>query len=161
MNNINTQLDILINIIRKKTLYLQEILTYTKDQSTLLEKDEFNIDAFNSLIEKKEMFIDKTIEIDEGFQTIYLNVRGIIEAHPEIYKEKLQIIKQSIITNGDLGIAIIVKENHNKNQLDLKAKIEKSVAKEYKQSNKVVTNYYMNMKKQNNSDTSLFFDSKK
>ncbi|PKM94941.1 MAG: hypothetical protein CVU84_08435 [Firmicutes bacterium HGW-Firmicutes-1] len=161
MNNINTQLDLLINIIYKKTLYLQDILAYTKHQSSILEKDELDLEAFHVLVEKKDGFINKAIEIDEGFQAIYVNVRGIIEAHPELYKEKLQTLKQSIVEIGDLGIAITVQESRNKNQFDNIAKMEKSKVKEYSKSKLEVTNYYSSMKKQNNSGTSHFFDSKK
>lgn len=159
MNNVNTQLDLLIEVLRKKAGYLQQLLTYTQEQSIVLEKDE--IEGFNDLIQPKEELIDKVIEIDDYFQTIYENIRGIIEKHPELYKEKVQIMKQVITIIGDLGVAITVQEGRNKNYFDFKAKAEKKEHTDLRQSNKIVSNYYSNMNKQKKINQSPSFDSKK
>ncbi|PKM52714.1 MAG: hypothetical protein CVV02_00845 [Firmicutes bacterium HGW-Firmicutes-7] len=161
MNNINTQLDLLINVTLKKSLYLKDILAYTKEQTDLLEQEEFDLNAFNRFMEKKEVLINQVVEIDDGFQSIYRKVRSVIEAHPELYKEKIQALKQSIITIGDLSVTITVQEERNKMSFMSKSREEKSKVKEFRQSKKTVANYYSNMNKQNNSNTPHFFDSKK
>ncbi|MBC7959856.1 MAG: hypothetical protein H7X94_08315 [Vallitaleaceae bacterium] len=159
MNNVNTQLDLLNDILRKKLQYLQNILVYTKEQSDHLEKDD--LDAVSALVQPKEDAIVKVSEIDDGFQTIYHNIRGIIEAQPALYKEKIETMKQTIMEIGDLGIAITVQEGRNKNQIDLAIKAGKNASKTPIQSKKTVTNYYSNMNKQKNTSNTSTIDFKK
>lgn len=159
MNNVNTQLNLLNDILRKKLRCLRNILAYTSDQSNLLEKDD--LDAFNNLMQPKEDLIMKVSEIDDGFQTIYGNVRGIIDLQPELYKEKIEEMKQAIMEIGDIGIAITVQEGRNKNLIELKVKADKNVAKDFTHSKKTVTNYYANVNKQKNANHLPTIDFKK
>lgn len=161
MNNVNTQLDLLMDVLQQKVQSLQGILTCTTNQTALLERGEFDFDAFDNLMKEKEVLIDKVIDMDEGFQAIYNKVKGIIEMQPTLYKEKIQTMKQFIIKIGDLSVAITVQEGRNKNQMDLKAKTDKNKGKDFSHNKKIVANYYSNMNKQRLVEQARSFDSKK
>lgn len=161
MDNIKIQLDIIIETLQKKSKTLEEILNYTKEQTTLLEQEEFNLDDFNKTIDEKEARINKVMELDEGFKSIYEKVRLYLEPNKELYKDKISIMKQNVVEIGNLNVAIKVQEERNKLQFSNKIKEEKTKIKEFRKSKQTVANYYSNINKQRSTEQSHFFDSKK
>lgn len=161
MSNVNTRLDILIDVLDQKLKSLKELLNYTNKQTKILEAEEFDLSAFNKIISKKQEYIDKIINMDDGFKATYEQIKGYIDANPELYKEKIRIMKKAIVEIGDLGIAITVQEGRNKNLFEEKARLERNKMKEFRKSKRTVTNYYSNLNKQKNADGPHFFDSRK
>ncbi len=109
----------------------------------------------------KDHFIDKALEMDEGFQSIYENIRVIIETQPDLYKEKLQLLKKAITEIGNLDVTITVQESRNKNLIELNVKTNKNKPLDSIVSKKTGANYYNNMNKQKRINPVSTFDSKK
>lgn len=161
MSNVNIQVDILIESLEKKSKALEEILNLTNEQTELMEKEGFDFDAFNKIMDEKEIRINKVNELDEGFKNIYEKARLHLEGNKELFKDKISIMKQKIVEIGDLSVAITVQEERNKLQFMNKAKEEKAKVKEFRKSKQTAVNYYSNMNKQKSTEQSHFFDSKK
>lgn len=161
MSHVNTQLDILINSLNKKISYLEDILKRTKEQSSLLDKDELDLRVFNNIMNNKQNRIDKIFEIDNGFQEMFNKVKGYLNTNGELYKEQIKLMKEYILKIGELGVEIKVLESKNKTKFQLITNGKKSKVKEYRNNKNVVSNYHSNINNQNNATQSHFFDSKK
>lgn len=161
MNNINIQLELLLEVLGKKISLMEEIKTLTEDQKRLLENESFDFDTFNKLMNHKQIGIDKIIDLDEGFQITFSNIRSSIEAQPKLYKTKIEQMKEYIKRIGELGITITVQEERNKTKFAEKSIQEKNKVKEFRVNKKNVANYYANINRQQGSDQAHFFDSKK
>lgn len=161
MGEVQTNLQILIEALEKKINYMQEINHYTKEQERLLKEDEVNYKLFNNIMDNKQVRIDKIAELDAGFKPTFGRIQGVLNTQPEIYKEEIIRMKELIKVIGDIGVDIQVLERRNKVQFDSKAGRTKNKVKTYRKNKKAATNYYDNIKKQNKSGNSYFFDSKK
>jgi Tfp pilus assembly protein PilW len=161
MSGVNVQLNILIDVLNKKVLLLQELFELTKAQGGLLNEEDFRVEVFNELMNQKQERIDQVMNIDDGFKLTYEKIRFQIEGNKELYKEEIQQMKDLIVAVGDLGVAITVQEEKNKNLFSLKSNTEKSKIKDFRKSKQTVANYYNSMNNQKNAERSYFFDSKK
>ena len=56
-DNTETYIKVLIDTLKKKEKVLTSLSECTKQQSQLLEADEFDTEAFNSIIEKKDILL--------------------------------------------------------------------------------------------------------
>lgn len=161
MSNVTTQLDILIDALTKKINYLEDILSYTNEQSVLLDREELDLKAFNNIMNNKQIWIDKIVEIDDGFQEMFDNIKGYLNNNPELYKNQIKLMKEYILKIGEMGVEIRVLESKNKTKFQLITNGKKSKVKEYRNNKNVVSNYHSNINNQNNATQSHFFDSKK
>lgn len=161
MSEINTEIEILIEVLENKKKLLGELLVQTKKQEELLNDKEFNIDTFNETIEIKEKAINKIISIDEGFQMTFKNIEIHLKGHKANYKDKIEYMKKLIKEIGEKSVEILVLEEKNKIQFTLISNGEKSKMKDFRKSKQTVANYYSSMNNQKNVERSYFFDSKK
>lgn len=161
MSGINVELNILIDVLNKKALLLQELYDLTKAQESLLNEEELRMEVFDELMNQKQERIDKVIGIDEGFKLTYEKIRIQLEGNKALYKNDIQKMKDLIVTIGDLTVALTVQEEKNKNLFITKANSEKGKIKEFRKSKQTVANYYKSMNNQKNAERSYFFDSKK
>jgi hypothetical protein len=161
MNEVKIQLQLLTEVLDKKELFLRELLSYTKQQEDLLLEEEFNLTAFNNIMQNKQVRIDKVIEIDEGFQATYNRVGAVLVQQPALYKEEILAMKTKIKSITDLSIEIQVTEEKNKAAFGAQVGGMKNQVKNFRNHKQVNTQYQSNMQNQKVGDTSHFFDSKK
>lgn len=161
MNEVKIQLQLLIEVLDKKELFLRELLSYTKQQEDLLLEEDFNLTAFNNIMQNKQVRIDKVIEIDEGFQATYNRVGAVLVQQPALYKEEILAMKTKIKAITDLSIEIQVTEEKNKAAFAARVGGMKNQVKNFRNHKQVNTQYQSNMQNQKVGDTSHFFDSKK
>lgn len=140
---------------------MKEIKQYTKEQERLLNEDEFNYKLFNNIMDNKQIRIDKIVEIDDGFVPMFERVKGILNSQPKLYQQEIKKMQQLIQRISDISVNIQASEQKNKLLFDNKIVAYKKQVKIYRNNKSVVTNYYDNIKKQNKSNGSVFFDSKK
>ena len=73
-DNTETYIKVLIDTLKKKEKVLTSLSECTKQQSQLLEADEFDTEAFNSIIEKKDILLEELQGLDDGFLDLYERV---------------------------------------------------------------------------------------
>ncbi|VDN48554.1 conserved protein of unknown function [Petrocella atlantisensis] len=161
MGDMHLQVDILVEALEKKKVLLEEILDYSKEQSNLLMKEDFNTTSFNNIMSNKQIRIDKLIQIDEGFESAFDRIKSTLKAQPSLYKEAIEKMKQHITEVSDLGVEIQVTEMRNKQRFDLKSQNIKGDVKNFRNQRTAVSSYHNNYNKQKKADQPHFFDSKK
>ena len=160
MNQTGTYVNIMKESLVRKKAYLQEILELTNKQGELASTDTLDEDAFETIVEKKDVLISNVNEIDKGFTAVYDRVRKEIIQDKDLYKDDLKAIQDSIRRCVDLGMAIESAELRNKASLETAFAKSFRGVKQLKQSKQVANKYYKSMSNGMVND-SILYDRKK
>ena len=113
MSDVFTNLQLLIDALKKKEKNLSELLDLSKEQEKLLKEEEFNFQGFENIMRNKQIRIDEVVRIDEGFQPTYERVKSRLQQHPELYKDQIRELQEGIRKVGELGIQVQTLEAKN------------------------------------------------
>lgn len=156
----STCFKVLEDTIQRKEQYLDELIALTKGQEKVLLMEKFSMDEFSEYMDKKEPYIQKISEFDAGFEAVYAKVKPVIEEYKKEYEPRIRKMQQTIKTVLEKGAALCTLEEQNKARLEFCLKDKKQEIKNFKRSNRTVSNYYKNMAGAV-SDQSFFMDKKK
>lgn len=160
MNQTGTYVNIMKESLVRKKNYLQEILELTNKQGELAVAQELDQEAFQSIVDRKDVLISNVNEIDKGFTAVYDRVRKEIIQDKELYKDELKAIQGHIKDCVDLGMSIESAELRNKAALETAFAKSFRGVKQLKQSKQVVNKYYKSMSNGMVND-SILYDRKK
>lgn len=151
---------VLIDTINKKEETLRRILDITEEQEQISKADVYDSERMEKTLNEKEIQISRLNYLDDGFQSVYDRVSSEIRSHVEDYREDILRLQDKIRVCTELGNAIRVLEERNRNrfsQLFSKTKKEYSVSRN---KANVAQNYFKTM---NNSKVvdAYFVDKKK
>ncbi len=74
MEELRTQIKILLDSQEKKLLVLERLLVLTKQQEENLKSEEFDADKMEDCIRRKNLLINDLTKLDDGFEGIYARV---------------------------------------------------------------------------------------
>lgn len=152
-------LQVLSESLDKKIDILKQLETLTAAQKEIIDKGEFDEEAFNDNVDSKAALIDELEKLDTGFQILYDNIKNQIEGNKDRYKQEIAALQVKIKTITDLSLALQVAEQRNnvivRNRFN---SIRKDVY-QAKKNREVASNYYKSMN--NISSQSYFMDKKK
>lgn len=151
---------VLEDSLTKKLDVLSNILELTQRQETLLRAESFDEEAFRNILEKKQVFIEKLNEIDNGFDTIFKRVKVEIETNKEKYRMNIERLQKLITTITALGVDVEALERRNKVEMEKVLEGKKEEIRANRLGNQGVAHYYNQM---NNvvMNHSSFLDQKK
>ena len=161
MDNINTYISVLHGSLRKKLELIKEILELTKEQNSVLSKEEVDVDSFDRLVSQKEIKINEVLGIDNGFQSIYNKISSVVKENPGRYRQQILEMQNFIRTITSIGVEIENLEHKNKEKFKNFVASKRSSIKDFKVSNKTAVSYYKNMSNQHREWQSYFVDSRK
>ncbi len=147
------------SLIRKKTL-LEKILKLTEEQHHAFQEEKDTILILEECVLKKEPLIRQLNEIDEGFDMVYSKIKESVITDPKQYKNEISELQKSILSVTELGVKIQSLEQMNKLKFEVYSKERRQEIKQFKMSNRTVTNYYKSMTGNPQGD-SYFIDKKK
>lgn len=159
MNNI-VYVKVLADSLHKKHSALENLLDLTKKQEQLLHEESFNETEFLETIRKKQGYIDKITEFDNGFDSIYNRVKEELSVDRQQYADDIAVMQKLITQITELGIDIEALENRNKTQMEKVLASRKDKIKDMRLNNSAASNYYRNMANQQYNQ-SFFLDKKK
>ena len=151
---------VLIDTINKKEETLRRILEITEEQEQISKAEVYDSDRMEKTLNDKEIQIARLNYLDDGFQSVYDRVSSDIRNHIEQYRESVSVLQDKIRICTELGNAIRVLEERNRNrlsQLFSKTKKEYSVSKN---KANVAQNYFKTMHNSKIMDA-YFVDKKK
>lgn len=160
MNQTMTYVNIMQESLERKERYLKEILELTKEQERIAKEKKFDEEAFNELIDKKDVLINNVNEIDKGFTAVYDRVRTEVMENKHLYAEQLVNMQELIRRCVDFGMEIEAQENRNRATLEQVFSVGFKGIKQVKQSQKAANKYYKAMSNGNVND-SVLYDRKK
>ena len=160
MEQLDAYVDIMLDSLKRKKDYLDEILTLTERQSEIAELKELDDDAFGETVDRKEILIDNINEIDKGFTSVYDRIRGNLLDNKDRYLDKLKSMQELIKYCMDAGLKIEALEERNRAKLEFVLANRQKNFRQVKQSRNIVNKYYRGMSSSIMND-SMLYDRKK
>lgn len=151
---------IMIDSLRRKLAILDEILECSKGQKALLENPNLEPEEFQADVQKKAELIEKLEQLDEGFDALYQRVKEELQGNKEKYKDEIRQMQELIRLITEQSAQIQTTEMRNKECVEAKFASVRKQAREVRNSQKIVQQYYRNMQKINYIDPQ-FMDNKK
>lgn len=153
-----TYIGILSTSLEKKSRLLDEILKLTEEQGKLLLQP-FNEEQFNDLLAAEEKLFQEIQQLDEGFESIYQQVRTALLDKKITYKEEIQQMQHLIKIQMEQSAKIQAIELQNKEKFRLYIQMQRGKIKEFKKNHRSMKSYYDNITGQPKQEA-IFFDKK-
>lgn len=151
---------VLIDSIHKKEETLRRILEITEEQEQISKAEIYDSERMEKTLNDKQIQIDRLNYLDDGFQSVYDRISADICENPDNYKESILVLQDKIRVCTELGNAIKVLEDRNRNRL---SQLFSKTRKEYtvsKNKANVAQNYFKTMHNSKIMDA-YFVDKKK
>ncbi|MBQ9609510.1 MAG: hypothetical protein IJV15_08730 [Lachnospiraceae bacterium] len=160
MEQMDTYVGIMLDSLKRKKSYLEEILTLTEKQSEIADSDAFDDEVFGETVDRKEILIDNINEIDKGFTSVYDRIRGNLLDNKDKYLDELKSMQDLIRFCMDAGLKIEALEERNRAKLEFALANRQKNYRQVKQSRSIVNKYYRGMSGSIIND-SMLYDRKK
>jgi len=118
LNNVKTSIKILLDIVKKKAIMLNEIYNITINQNTVITSDNVDMSMFREMIKEKKIKIDEINNMDQEFQNIYDSIKKDILKFKDNYKDNIVELKQYIRDDINMKMKIELQEEKNKQILE-------------------------------------------
>lgn len=146
--------------LRKKEGLLVSLIGLTKEQEEVLKQEEFDVDRFDRLMEKKASLIEEINLLDEGFESVFSSVKESVMKNPGNYREIIEGMQKKIKSLTDKGVELEAIERRNQLKLEYAISRDRTKIKQFHVNNGAAAKYYSNMMKGGES-ANLFLDKKK
>ena len=153
-------LSVLEDSLKKKLQILDELTDYTAQQQELLKVEELDYEAFDRLVDQKDPLIQKIMELDQGFETVYDRIKEQLLSNKEQYAAQIKALQSLIGELTDKSVKLPTMEQRNKSAVEQQFRKSREKIRQGRQNKQAALNYYKNM---NNSNyvPPQFLDDKK
>lgn len=153
-------LSVLEDSLKKKLQILDELTDYTMQQQELLKVEELDYEAFDRLVDQKEPLIQRIMELDQGFETVYDRIKEQLLGNKEQYAAQIKALQSLIGELTDKSVKLQTMEQRNKSAVEQQFRKSREKIRQGRQNKQAALNYYKNM---NNSNyvPPQFLDNKK
>lgn len=153
-------LDMMADSLQKKIRILQELERLSVEQKDFFAQgSNMDDDAFNASVERKGVLIESLETLDDGFTSLFDNVKQEIGENKHKYAAQISGIQDQIRTISALSSAIEAQEKRNKAAADRYFEAARAELQQGKKSSGTAMLYYQTMNKTQNVSPQ-FFDSK-
>lgn len=153
-------LSVLEDSLKKKLQILDELTDYTTQQQELLKVEELDYEAFDRLVDQKDPLIQRIMELDQGFETVYDRIKEQLLGNKEQYAAQIRALQSLIGELTDKSVKLQTMEQRNKSAVEQQFRKSREKIRKGRQNKQAALNYYKNM---NNSNyvPPQFLDDKK
>lgn len=153
-------LSVLEDSLKKKLQILDELTDYTMQQQELLKVEELDYEAFDRLVDQKDPLIQRIMELDQGFETVYDRIKEQLLGNKEQYAAQIRALQSLIGELTDKSVKLQTMEQRNKSAVEQQFRKSREKIRQGRQNKQAALNYYKNM---NNSNyvPPQFLDNKK
>ncbi len=141
----SNSLNVLADSLDMKLEVLDKLKEYTESQKEVLESNEPDLEEFDRLVNDKDVYVDKLISLDGGFEKLYSEVSDELKVNREMYAVQIRQLQDKISSITEISASIQAQEARNKKMLeDYFTKQRKSIQRG-RISSKAAYDYYRNM----------------
>lgn len=140
-------LQVLEDSLHKKLDVLRRIEALCAKQEKILSEEPVSEDDFDHSIDEKGALIDELNQLDEGFESLYANIKEQLAAGKEKYKLQIAAIQKKIAEVTEKSVSIQAQEARNKKLAEDYFAKAKQELKKGRRSSKAALDYYRNMNK--------------
>ena len=151
---------ILKESLERKIGILNQLKEYNDEQKKLCSAENFDIEAYDVLVEKKSKLADDLETIDGGFSSVYDRVSTELKENKDKYSSDIADMQRYIALITDMIAGIQADEKRIFEMAKSKLDIRRKEVVAAKKSNQIAANYYKSMSRTSVSDPQ-FMDKKK
>ena len=107
-------LTVLQESLEKKNAILDEIQAVNRAQNELFQAEKLDLQKFDSYVEQKDTYIKELEALDEGFETLYNNVKQQLQQNKSQYAEQIKRMQQLIGEITEKSVSIQAQESTSK-----------------------------------------------
>ncbi len=141
----NNCLSVLAESLDMKLEVLLKIKEYTDKQKAVFEEESPDIDEFDSLVDDKDVLVDKLISLDDGFERLYQDISNELSTNRSKYSAQIKQLQDKIGTITELSASIQAQESRNKKMIEDYFAKERQGIKKNRVNSKAAYDYYRNM----------------
>lgn len=138
-------LSVLEDSLKKKLQILDELTDYTMQQQELLKVEELDYEAFDRLVDQKDPLIQKIMELDQGFETVYDRIKEQLLGNKEQYAAQIRALQSLIGELTDKSVKLQTMEQRNKSAVEQQFRKSREKIRQGRQNKQAALNYYKNM----------------
>ena len=142
-------LSVLEDSLKKKLQILDELTDYTMQQQELLKVEELDYEAFDRLVDQKDPLIQRIMELDQGFETVYDRIKEQLLDNKEQYAAQIKALQSLIGELTDKSVKLQTMEQRNKSAIEQQFRKSREKIRQGRQNKQVALNYYKNMNNAN------------
>lgn len=142
-------LSVLEDSLKKKLQILDELTDYTMQQQELLKVEELDYEAFDRLVDQKDPLIQKIMELDQGFETVYDRIKEQLLGNKEQYAAQIRALQSLIGELTDKSVKLQTMEQRNKSAVEQQFRKSREKIRQGRQNKQAALNYYKNMNNAN------------
>ena len=135
--------------LKKKLQILDELTDYTTQQQELLKVEELDYEAFDRLVDQKEPLIQRIMELDQGFETVYDRIKEQLLGNKEQYAAQIKALQSLIGELTDKSVKLQTMEQRNKSAVEQQFRKSREKIRQGRQNKQAALNYYKNMNNAN------------
>ncbi|MCI9664270.1 MAG: flagellar protein FliT [Lachnospiraceae bacterium] len=151
-------LEILTDSLKKKSKVLDEIMRYNSDQENLLRQESISLEELDANMELKDGLIQKLVQLDDGFETLYERIKEKLLTQKDQYKAQIGQMQELISEITEKSVSIQAQEARNKGMIENYFARERGQLRQSRQVSKAAYGYYKSM---SNGVSSQLLDQKK
>lgn len=145
----NNYLNILEESLEQKIQILAKVQEYNEEQEKIFSAESVDLNKFDSYVDEKGKLIDAIQRLDQGFETLYQNVKIELENNKEQYAVQIKNIQLLIAQITEMSMSIQAKEARNKTLIEAYFSKERAGIKHERKASKAAYDYYKSMNKRN------------
>ncbi len=143
---VSASLDMLEESLVKKIKVMKEIEAENDNQKAILKSDgDLDLESYDKTLDKKGELIDQLNFLDEGFQSMFDQVKKDIGQNKELYRDQIKRMQAYIQEITSLSASIEAAEHRNKKLAEERISNERRKLNMSKQTSAAAFNYYRTM----------------
>lgn len=131
--------------LSKKLNILEEVDRIAKVQAKMLAEDELDYEAFDDLMNDRDICLEQLEKLDEGFEIVYERVKDELQNNKDTYADKIKSMQSLITRITELTTSITAQDERNKTAVGNAFIRDRRGIAEGRRSVSVAMNYYKNM----------------
>ncbi|MCM1133983.1 MAG: flagellar protein FlgN [Clostridium sp.] len=151
----SSYLDILEDSLKKKKAVLESIEECNQAQSELLKGEKLDMEGFDALVDRKDAYIEELEKLDEGFETVYEQIKADLSQNKGAYAEQIKRLQALISQVTEKSVSIQAQESRNRDLVGAHFKKERETLGQGRRSSKAALSYYQNLNKAVREDSSI------
>jgi len=141
---IDNHLTILEESLEKKEKILDQIREIGLQQADIFRAETPDLEAYDHCVDEKDDLIQELTKLDEGFETLYEQIRTELQQDKERYADQIRRIQEHIRSVTEKSASIQAQEARNKEAVDQYFKTRRAELAGKRHSTRVAHSYTTN-----------------
>lgn len=152
---LDNYLTILEESLEKKETILDQLLEIGGKQAELFKAETPDLKQYDQYVDEKDTLITELEKLDEGFETLYEQIRAQLRQDKDRYAPQIRRIQEHIRSVTDKSTAIQAQEARNKEAVEQYFKAYRSELAGKRHSTRVARSYTTNFHAAYREDASI------